>query len=128
MPNFSFLACLEVVDFGEGSSCCCDGAKTKSNPTVSHQLELVGVVGWSCQLGWVLTKKRLSSISSDEKMFETAAPMYQEAINKSGYDYTLKFDPSASDPPSKRRSRKRHILWFTTTHLLQMWGKSFWPF
>ena len=28
--------------------------KTKSNPTVSHQLKLVGVV--SCQLGWVLTK------------------------------------------------------------------------
>ena len=56
--------------------------------------------------------KRLSSISSDEKMFETAAPMYQEAIKKSGYDYTLKFDPSASDPPSKKRSRKRHILWF----------------
>ena len=45
-------------------------------------------------------------------MFESVAPLYQEAINKSGYDYTLKFDPSASDTPPKKRSRKRNILWF----------------
>jgi hypothetical protein len=56
--------------------------------------------------------KRLSSISSNEKMFESAAPQYQEAINKSGYTYKLKFDPTASDPKVKVRSRKRHILWF----------------
>ena len=56
--------------------------------------------------------KRLSSISSSEKMFESAAPQYQEAIDKSGYDFKLKFDPTASEPKTKNRSRKRHILWF----------------
>ena len=56
--------------------------------------------------------QRLSSISSDEKMFQSAVPLYQEAINKSGYDFELKFDPSASEPKTKKRSRKRHILWF----------------
>ena len=60
----------------------------------------------------VNVNKRLSSISSDEEMFKSAAPLYQEAINKSGYDYQLKFDPSASEPKAKNRSRKRHILWF----------------
>jgi hypothetical protein len=56
--------------------------------------------------------KRLSSISSNEKMFESAAPRYQEAINSSGYDYKLKFDPTASEPNPKSRNRKRNILWF----------------
>ena len=56
--------------------------------------------------------QRLSSISSDEKMFKTAAPIYQEAINKSGYDYTLKYDPTASKPKAKKKSKKRNILWY----------------
>ena len=59
--------------------------------------------------------KRLSTISSDEKMFQTAVPLFQEAIKKSGYDFTLKFDPSASNKPTtkkKNRTRKGHILWF----------------
>ena len=56
--------------------------------------------------------KRLSSISSDEKMFETAAPMYTEALAKSGYDFPLKFDPNAAQPKKKTRNRKRNILWF----------------
>ena len=56
--------------------------------------------------------KRLSSISSNEKMFKSAAPLYQEAIQKSGYDFELKFDPLASEVKPKKRSRKRHILWF----------------
>ena len=56
--------------------------------------------------------KRRSSISLNEKMFQSAAPIYQEAIDKSGYNYQLKFDSIASEPKTKTRSRKRHILWF----------------
>ena len=55
--------------------------------------------------------KILSSISSDDKMFETAAPFYREALAKSGYEYELKFDPDAANPRSKARNRKRNILW-----------------
>jgi hypothetical protein len=56
--------------------------------------------------------KRLSSISSDEKMFETAAPIYREALAKSGYDFELKFDPDAAKTRRKTRNRKRNILWY----------------
>ena len=56
--------------------------------------------------------KRLSSISSDENMFKSAVPQFQEALTKSGYDFTLKFDPNASKPRNKKKSRKRNILWF----------------
>ena len=40
------------------------------------------------------------------------APPYQEALKKSGYNYELKFDPSASTPKTKKKNRKRNILWF----------------
>ena len=56
--------------------------------------------------------QRLSSISSDENMFNSEAPQFQEALRKSGYDYTLKFDPNACKPKAKNKTRKRHILWF----------------
>jgi hypothetical protein len=56
--------------------------------------------------------KRLSSISSDENMFKMAAPLYQEALTKSGYNFELKFDPKAAEPSKKNRVRKRNISWF----------------
>ena len=56
--------------------------------------------------------KRLSSISSSEAMFKKAAPLYQEALEKSGYSCTLKYEPQANNPKQKKRGRKRHILWF----------------
>ena len=58
--------------------------------------------------------KRISSISSDEKMFKNASPIFQEALNKSGYKYTLRYDPHASEPrsKSKKKNRKRNILWY----------------
>ena len=57
--------------------------------------------------------KRLSSISSSEEMFETAAPIYREALAKSGYDCELKFDPNARDSNKKKqRDHSRNIIWF----------------
>ena len=57
--------------------------------------------------------KRLSSISSSEEMFETAAPIYREALAKSGYDFELKFDPNASEKSHKNKNnRSRDITWF----------------
>ena len=44
-------------------------------------------------------------------MFKTAVPLYQES--RSGYKYTLKFDPKAIDPSTKKKSRKkRNCLYF----------------
>ena len=56
--------------------------------------------------------KRLSSISSSEQMFESAAPIYREALAKSGFDFELKYDPEACNPKNKKRRRARKILWF----------------
>ena len=45
-------------------------------------------------------------------MFWTAAPLYQEALAKSGYNYKLSYDPPAENPAKKKRCRKRTITWF----------------
>ena len=54
--------------------------------------------------------KRLSSLSSDKASFDQAAPPYQKALNESGYNFTLQYEPKA---PNKRKNRKRNnILWY----------------
>ena len=57
---------------------------------------------------------RISSISSNEKVFKDAIPIYQEALIKSGYDHKLEFDPNASEPKPKPKNKrgKRHVLWY----------------
>ena len=37
--------------------------------------------------------KRLSNISSNQNIFEDATNVYQDALDKSEYDYNLKFNP-----------------------------------
>lgn len=60
--------------------------------------------------------KRLSTISSNETELKKAAPAYQEALNKSGYDFKLEYKPSpnahSTENRNDKRSRKRNILWF----------------
>ena len=50
---------------------------------------------------------RLSKISSSKEIFDSACPPYQEALNKSGYDYKLTFNPnlpSARNEPNRKRN------------------------
>ena len=54
--------------------------------------------------------RRLSSISANEDVFNSAIPPYQEALRKSGYDFQLKYDPVPQKRVSKNRPRK--IVWF----------------
>ena len=53
--------------------------------------------------------KRLSNISSDKNAFDSAVPPYQEALQKSGYNFKLQYNPQPSKP---KRSRSRNIIWF----------------
>ncbi|KAJ8031645.1 hypothetical protein HOLleu_24901 [Holothuria leucospilota] len=60
--------------------------------------------------------RRLSNISSDENTFNTSAPLYQEALHKSGYGYNLKYrtqllNTSQQNKATKQR-RARNITWF----------------
>ena len=55
--------------------------------------------------------QRLSDISSDEREFNNAAPPYQAALKKSGYEYKLHFAPK-DRRNKRRRKRTRNITWF----------------
>ena len=71
--------------------------------------------------------RRLSSISSNERVFNEAAPLYQEAIRKSGYNYTLTYDPPTANN-RRRRNRQRNIIWFNppfNTHVQTNIGRKF---
>ena len=53
--------------------------------------------------------RRLSSLSLDKESFDQATPVYQKALDESGYHYTLHYEPTAT---AKRRNRQRNnILW-----------------
>ena len=56
--------------------------------------------------------KRLSNISSNETIFNNASPPYQEALQKSGYDYTLKYAPHKRQDFDTNRKRSRNVTWF----------------
>ena len=56
--------------------------------------------------------KRLSSISCNKEVFDKAAPVYKEALSKSGYTHKLEFDPEAAKEKSKNSNRRRKITWF----------------
>ena len=57
--------------------------------------------------------RRLSNISSNEAIFANAAPQYQEALKKSGYN-ELKNYPTTTDNnnQAKKPNRKCNITWF----------------
>ena len=54
-------------------------------------------------------ENRLSKISSDENVFSEAATPYQKALNDSGYDHVLKFNPPQ---PKAKRNRSRKVRYF----------------
>ena len=57
--------------------------------------------------------KRISALSSNEEMFLSVAPLFQEALKKAGYTNKLEFDKNANMCTKKKRSRKKNnILWF----------------
>ena len=56
--------------------------------------------------------KRLSSLSSNEQVFNSVIKPYQEALKNSGYDHKLKFDKNSEENSGKKKSRSRRILWF----------------
>ena len=60
--------------------------------------------------------RRLSNISSNEKIFKKAIPPYQDALKKSGYNYKLEYKPTPTDNNNQnnkqKNKRKRNITWF----------------
>ena len=52
-------------------------------------------------------------------MFNESTPVYQEALNKSGYDYKLKYQKNTSATNSKQQ-RKRNIIWFNPPYSMNV--------
>lgn len=55
-------------------------------------------------------ERRVSSISADSKVFATAAPLYSSALAMSGFPHKLEYVEESA--PSKKRQRRRNIVWF----------------
>ena len=55
-----------------------------------------------------MISKRISDISCDSDHFNKAAPDYNTALKKSGFNENIKYSPSQL----KQRNRKRQIIWF----------------
>ena len=55
-------------------------------------------------------QRRLTLLSSNNAMFEAAKAPFQDALVRAGYDHQLVFTPT--NQPSRRRRRRRNILWF----------------
>ena len=57
-----------------------------------------------------MTEKRLSQISCDKSEFQTAIPMYEQALQASGHHQKLQFQQEQAN--QGRRTRERNITWF----------------
>ena len=55
-------------------------------------------------------EKRLSMLSSSEEIFNQASPPYQEALDKAGYKYKLKYTKHTTK--SRRKNNRRKETWF----------------
>ena len=59
---------------------------------------------------------RISKLSANKEIFDAIKPKYQEALNKSGYDYVMEYDPSVATACDDRRrrkgNRKRNVIYF----------------
>ena len=57
--------------------------------------------------------RRISSLSSDQQSFNSAAPFYENALRRSNYNQNLQFQPSTEPTAAtNRRRRGRNIIWF----------------
>jgi len=50
------------------------------------------------------------NISSDEKVFNKAAPTYQAALDQSGYAYKLKFNPPNNRKKPQDKKKKHYMV------------------
>ena len=54
--------------------------------------------------------KRLSNIASNKDVFNETIKPYQQAINESGYDNKLTFQPTTEN--NRKQKRTRNITWY----------------
>ena len=66
------------------------------------------------------TNKMISSISSNEDNFKSAAPVYQEALKGSGYNFQLMFEPQNNTSQKFKRTKTKNKTFFTPPFTLNV--------
>ena len=61
--------------------------------------------------------RRISDISSNEQIFDTAAPYYNDALSASGYNEKITYK---SDVTPTDKGRKRNIIWFNPPYSMNV--------
>ena len=57
--------------------------------------------------------RRISALSSSEEIFNSVAPLYQQALKNAGYEYKMKYEPPEKTSKKPKRSRKKNnTLWW----------------
>ena len=56
--------------------------------------------------------KRLNNLSSNKTEFGRSKQPYQQALNNSGYTYTLHYDKNLSTSKNNKRTRHRNVTWY----------------
>lgn len=74
--------------------------------------------------------RRITDTSSDKKVFDSVAPIYNNALKASGYDERIEFleDRKEGTNRLRRRQRSRKVLWFNppySRHVKTCVGKKF---
>ena len=59
-------------------------------------------------------EKRISTLSSNETIFNKSKEIYQKTLEKSGYRQTLKYHPSNESVSNNKRNRKQNVIWFNS--------------
>ena len=59
-----------------------------------------------------MISRRLSDLSYDEEIFNSAKPEYEKLLKESGYTDQLSFNKSNSGDTKQIKNRKRNIIWY----------------
>ena len=65
----------------------------------------------------LVINKRISTLSSSEEIFKSVVPLYQNALDKAGYSFKMKYDPDNHTTKKKNRDRKKDVLWFNPPYI-----------
>ena len=56
-------------------------------------------------------EKRISTLSSNKTIFKESKEISQKALEKSGYQQTLKYHPSNENVSYNKQNRKQNVIW-----------------
>ena len=58
-------------------------------------------------------QQRINSLSHNQQAFDTAAPIYNDALKRSNFHAEINYEPSANtNSINKRRTRQRNTIWY----------------